>query len=320
MCCDLFPGQKVKVTPVIWKEGQSHFLPCLPHDSILICLNHFICGIHTTHEVTRCRAPFSRSKVKGRSIFLPCQLCSSVPISLIHFIWDTCTTHEVTMCCAPFPDQKNKGQGHMSHLNFVMSVVSCLFDRITSYMAYIQHMRGRCVVHHFQDESSKVKVIWIFRFFYRVLSAAPSLFHRFSSYDIHTTHEVTMCRAQFPGRNVKGHGHTDDLKCSLHGFLLIWPNHVICVIHTTYEDAMCRVPFSGWKVKGQGHTGHFKCYLSTCITEAAHKGTMCRAPLPDQRSRSHRSLQVLSRLFRDGTDWTSIGLSVPVSLIHIFMH
>ena len=140
-------------------------MPCLPHDSILIWLNHFICGIHTTHEVTRCRAPFSRSKVKGRSIFLPCPLCSSVPISLIHFIWDTCTTHEVTMCCAPFPNQKNKGQGHRSHLNFVMSVVSCLFDRITSYMAYIQHMRGRCVVHHFQDERSKVKVIWIFRFF-----------------------------------------------------------------------------------------------------------------------------------------------------------
>ena len=166
MCRDPFPGQKVKVAPVIWKESQSDFLPCSPHDSILIWLNHIISGIHTTHEVTRCRAPFSRSKVKGRS-----------------------------------------------------------------------------------------------NFFYHVLSVAPSLFHRFSSYDIHTTHEVTMCRAQFPGRNVKGQGHTDDLKCSLHGFLLIWPNHVICVIHTTYEEAMCRAPFSGWKVKGQGHTGHFKCYL-----------------------------------------------------------
>ena len=198
-----------------------------------------------------------RSKVV--QFFLPCPLCSSVPISLSPFIWDTYTTHEATMCCAPFPDQKNKGQGHMSHLNFVMSVVSCLFDRITSYIAYIQHMRGRCVVHHFQDERSTVKVIWIFRIFYRVLSVAPSLFHRFSSYDIHTTHEVTMCRAQFPGRNVLGQGHTDGLKCSFHGFLLIWPNHVICVIHTTY--AMCRAPFSGWKVKGQGHTGHFKCYF-----------------------------------------------------------
>ena len=100
------------------------------------------------------------------------------------------------MCCAPFPDQKNKGQGHMSHLNFVMSVVSCLFDRITSYMAYIQHMgadvsctifrtkgqrsrsslqlhpyftdsaymiytqpmRSQCVVHNFQVEMSKVMV------------------------------------------------------------------------------------------------------------------------------------------------------------------
>ena len=120
-----------------------------------------------------------------------------------------------------FQIKKDKGQGHMSQLNFVMSVGSCLFDRITSYMAYIQHMRGRCVVHHFQDKRSKVKVIWIFRIFNRVLSVAPSLFHRFSSFDIHTTHEVTMCRAQFPGRNVKGQGRTDDLKCSLHGFLLI---------------------------------------------------------------------------------------------------
>ena len=74
-----FPGQKVKVTPVIWKESQSDFLPCSPHDSILIWLNHFICGIHTTHEVTRSRAPFSRSKVKGRSNFLPCPLCTVNP-------------------------------------------------------------------------------------------------------------------------------------------------------------------------------------------------------------------------------------------------
>ena len=104
-----------------------------------------------------------RSKVVP--IFLPYPLCSSVPISLIHFIWDTRTTHEVTMCCAPFPDQKDKGQGHMSHLNFVMSVVSCLFDRITSYMAYLQHMRGRCVVHHFQDERSNSRSYGSFEFF-----------------------------------------------------------------------------------------------------------------------------------------------------------
>ena len=39
---------------------------------------------------------------------------------------------------------------------FVRSVASSLFDRITSYVAYIQHMRGQCVMHHFQVQRSRL--------------------------------------------------------------------------------------------------------------------------------------------------------------------
>ena len=33
---------------------------------VLFRPNHFVCGLHTTHEGAMCRAPFSRWKVKGQ--------------------------------------------------------------------------------------------------------------------------------------------------------------------------------------------------------------------------------------------------------------
>ena len=79
-----------------------------------------------------------------------------------------------------------------------------------------------------------------------------------------------MCRVPFPGRKVKGQGHTGPLKskvkwfsekfflCPLHnsvGIRWIW---FICDMDVTHERMMCRVPFPGRKVKGQGHTGPLK--------------------------------------------------------------
>ena len=77
----------------------------------------------------------------------------------------------------------------------VRSVVPSPFGWITSYVAYIQHMRGWCVTHHFRDERSKVKVTRVVRIFYRVRSVAPSPFHRFISYEIHTQPMWPQCVA-----------------------------------------------------------------------------------------------------------------------------
>ena len=109
-------------------KGQGHarrsrFWPCPLRGSVPIGPILFICGTHTTNEVTKCRAPFPGQKVKGqghagRSKFWPCPLRGSVPIGLIHFICSTHTTHEVMMCRALFPGQKVKGQGHTGRSNF----------------------------------------------------------------------------------------------------------------------------------------------------------------------------------------------------------
>ena len=221
------------------------------------------------------------------------------------------------MCSAPFSDQKDKGQGHMSHLNLIMSVVSCLFDRITSYMAYIQHMRGRCVVHHFQDERSKVKVIWIFRIFYRVLSVAPSLF-QLIWYTQPMRSQCVVNNFQVEMSKVK----VTHIIWSVRSMAFFLFDQIMSYVsYTQHMRKQCVAPhFQDERSKVKATRVISNVTSLTCITEATHKGTMCRAPLPDQRSRSHRSLQVLSRLFRDGTDRISIGLSVPVSLIHMFMH
>ena len=113
-----------------------------------------------------CRAPFSGRKFKGqghsgRFNFWPCPLRGFVPIWLHHFmhdmkvIWSFCR---------------------------VLSVASCFFDWITLHVAYIQHMRVRCVAHRYPDERSKVKITWVIWSFYLVHSIAFSLFDRIISY------------------------------------------------------------------------------------------------------------------------------------------
>ena len=136
----------------------------------------------------------------GHSKFLSCPLRGPVPIWPICFIFVTIIVHDVTMCRDPFSGQtviwsKVKvtsliwKEGHrviwrFYHVRSVASslfdqrskvkftwvvwsfchvryVTSSVFDRITSYVAYIQHVRERCVVHHFQDVRSMVKVMCV---------------------------------------------------------------------------------------------------------------------------------------------------------------
>ena len=74
-----------------------------------------------------------------------------------------------------------------------LSLASPLFDRITSYLTYIQHMRGQSVGHHFQDGRSRshgsfkvlaLSALWLRHFW-------PNHF----IIRIYTTHEGTMGRA-----------------------------------------------------------------------------------------------------------------------------
>ena len=62
MCRALFSGPKFKDRQ--GHMGQFKFWPCLLHGFFPIWLNHFTCGIHTTHEGPMCCTPFSESKVE----------------------------------------------------------------------------------------------------------------------------------------------------------------------------------------------------------------------------------------------------------------
>ena len=98
----------------------------------------------------------------GSFEILSCPLRGFLLIGLNYFILGLHTTQEVATCRAPFPGWKVKGQGRtgrvVSNLGLVRSVASSLFDWITPYVAYTQHMRGRYVVHHFHVERLKVKI------------------------------------------------------------------------------------------------------------------------------------------------------------------
>ena len=89
----------------VWPFFLPGFIPIWP--------NHFICGIHTTHEEVMCPIPFPGSKVKGqghmgRIKFWPCPLCGS---SLFDFISDIQTTDQGDdVLCTIF---RMKGQGHI---------------------------------------------------------------------------------------------------------------------------------------------------------------------------------------------------------------
>ena len=57
--------------------GHSKFLPCPLYGFLLFWPNHFICGIHATHEGVMCRAP----------VIVICQLCGYMPIWLAFDSW-----------------------------------------------------------------------------------------------------------------------------------------------------------------------------------------------------------------------------------------
>ena len=64
----------------------------------------------------------------------------------------------------------------------VHSVDPCIFDQVTPYVAQTQPMGRRCVVYHFQVNSSKVKITQVIQNFCCVCSVTPCLFDRFTSY------------------------------------------------------------------------------------------------------------------------------------------
>ena len=73
-----------------------------------------------------------------------------------------------------------------------------------------------------------------------------------------TTHEITMCRAPFPGQQIKGQGQTGHLKflpCLLRRSVPTdrVTSHV-AQIQLTHNVMMCHAPFPAQKFRGQGVT------------------------------------------------------------------
>ena len=144
---------KVKVTAAFGSWMNMQFIAifsCPLCSSARISWIDLISGTNTNHEWTMCHVTFPGQKVKGQGHrghqeFGACPLCSSVRISWIYFISGTNTNHEWTMCRVTFPGQKVKGQGHRGHRKHVRSVARCIFHGLTSYVAQIQTMSGRCV-------------------------------------------------------------------------------------------------------------------------------------------------------------------------------
>ena len=117
------------------------------------------------------------------------------------------TWHKYSPCrgnvsCSIF---ESKGQRSRSHRSYEMkvtpvirsfcrvrSMAASLFGWITSYVAHIQHTRGRRVMLHFQGERSKVMVIQVVRNFYHVCSVAPSLFHH--TFHMRSAPETQLCK------------------------------------------------------------------------------------------------------------------------------
>ena len=127
----------------------------------------------------------------------------------------------------------------------VLSVAPSLFVWLTSYVAYLQCMRGGCVTYHFQNKNIKDQSqMGRSKFLQCPLYSSILISPIHIIWNTHTTHEVTMCHIPFRGPKIKGQGHSGHLKflwCPLRGFLLIWLNHFLFGIH---DGAMCYAPFS----------------------------------------------------------------------------
>ena len=200
----------------------------------------------------------------------------------------------------------------------VHSMASSLFDQITSHVACIQHLKGRCVKHHFQDERSKVKVIQVVWRFGLVRSVASSLFDWITSYVAYKQHR----RGDVLSFNFQMKGQRSSSQRSFVVFVMsiLWlPPYLTEPLHMqdTYNTWVGNVSHAIFrmKVKGQGHTGHFKfwpCRLLdfvpiwldpfACDIPRTHADacdvscTIFRSK--DHGSRSHGLFQVLALLAR----------------------
>ena len=203
-----------------------------------------------------------RSKVKVIGVVRSFGLVRSVAPSLldrpIHFICGIHTTHEVTMCRAPFPGQKVKGQGHRGRSKFWLCPLRPYWTD-SLHMWYTSNPWGEDVSRTISgSKGQRSRSQWSFEVLPCPLHGSVPIGPIHFICGIHTTHEVTMCRAPFQGQKVKGKGHRGRLKfllCPLWGSVPIEPNHSLCGTHTAREVTMYRAPFPGGKVKGQGHRG-----------------------------------------------------------------
>ena len=144
----------------------------------------------------------SDQKVKGQGHRIIPIFCVSTPwlcayvTDLLH-TWYKCSPWCVDALQSISTSKYQRSRSHQSfEMKFTMVIrsfchgrtIDSSFDRITSYLAYIEHMRG-----HTPFSGSKVKVTQVIRNFYPVRSVAPSLFHRFTSYEIHTWPLRSQC-------------------------------------------------------------------------------------------------------------------------------
>ena len=118
----------------------------------------FLCGIHTTHEVTMCRAPFlgQRSRSHGSFKFPVFLLRISALTWRIHFICGTHTTHKKATCHTIY-----RSTVKVTRVVWVFGMCSqWLGPYLTNslHMEFVQPVRRQCVAHYFQVKRSKVKV------------------------------------------------------------------------------------------------------------------------------------------------------------------
>ena len=125
-----------------------------------MCTSKSIFAFNLCRSICQCNdtIPHLRGLAPGQ--FWPYPLRDFLLIQSNGFLFCIHTTHEGAMYRTPFSGQKFKDQGHMGRVKFWPwpPVASSLFERITSYVTYMQHASRRYVAYHFQDERSKVKV------------------------------------------------------------------------------------------------------------------------------------------------------------------
>ena len=198
-------------------KGQGHschskFFSCPLHGSVPIWPICFILGTNLVHDVLMCSGPSPGQKIKGQGhtghlkwtshllleVF-PCLLRGSVPFWQNHFICGI-NTWEDHVSCTIF---RMKGQRSRSHGSFEVFAVSGLW--LPPYLTeslHMWHTYNTCVVHHFQDERSKVRSQGSMCLPSPLCSSDPMPSVDFI-WNAHITHEVTTCRAPFPGQTVK---------------------------------------------------------------------------------------------------------------------